>query len=173
MVSQRLLTIFDANKTGIYSGSIYSNAAIGQLPARITPRTDQAGLAVTITTTVPHGLSLGNPIAISGIGTTNNATNLNGSYVVHRIQSQNQFTIYSPFPIPTNIGIGAGYTFLANVLASITVTAASTKTKLLYYANTTGFSIAATSATIGNTTDRKSTRLNSSHVSESRMPSSA
>ena len=40
-------------------------------------------------------------------------------------------------------------------------------------ANTDVTSVSVTGGTYGNATDRKSTRLNSSHVSESRMPSSA
>ena len=78
--------IFDANKTGIFSGTVYTNAAIGGAPSY-----SFVGTAVTVTTTIPHGLAIGNEVSIVG----SNQTNANGSYVVAGITSSRTFTYYS------------------------------------------------------------------------------
>ena len=78
--------LFDSNKTVIFQGSLYTNAAIGG-----TPTFSFTGTAITVTTTVPHGLSLGNEVAV--IGT--NQANANGSWPVVRIISPTQFVYYS------------------------------------------------------------------------------
>lgn len=82
-------TIFDTNKTIIYIGGIYSNAAIGGAPT-IT----YSGTAITVTTTIPHGLSLGNEIAVTGV-TTSGANPPNGSFYAARIISSTQFVYYT------------------------------------------------------------------------------
>lgn len=79
-------SIFDANKTGIFSGTVYTNAAIGTAPSY-----SFVGTAVTVTTTIPHGLAIGNEVSIVG----SNQTNANGSYVVAGITSSRTFTYYS------------------------------------------------------------------------------
>lgn len=79
-------SLLDANKTAIYQGSLYSNAAIGG-----TPTFSVSGNAITVTTTVPHGLSLGNEVVISGT----NQANANGSWKVVTINSPTQFIYYS------------------------------------------------------------------------------
>ena len=79
-------SIFDANKTGIFSGTTYTNAAIGTAPSY-----SFVGTAVTVTTTIPHGLAIGNEVSIVG----SNQTNANGSYVVAGITSSRTFTYYS------------------------------------------------------------------------------
>jgi len=79
--------IFDPNKTGIFSGTVYANAAIGGAPTFGWT----AGLGITVTTTVPHGLAIGNEIAVVGTG----QTNANGSYIVAGITSSRTFTYYS------------------------------------------------------------------------------
>ncbi len=81
-------SIFDSNKTGIFSGTVYTNAAIGGSP---TFQSNTVGTAVTVTTTVPHGLAIGNQIAVVG---TSTAT-ANGSFVVAGISSSRRFTYYS------------------------------------------------------------------------------
>ena len=81
--------IFDANKTLIYQGSVYANSAIGGAPT-IT----YSGTAITVTTTIPHGLSLGNEVALTGI-TTSGANPPNGSFYVARILSATQFMYYT------------------------------------------------------------------------------
>jgi len=81
--------IFDSNKTVIYSGSIYSGAAIGG-----TPTITSSGNAVTVTTSIPHGLAIGNEVAITGTSAaTSNPPN--GSFVVSTINSSTQFVIYT------------------------------------------------------------------------------
>jgi hypothetical protein len=82
-------SIFDANKTLIYLGSVYSGTAIGAAPT-IT----YSGTAITATTTIPHGLSLGNEVAITGV-TTTGANPPNGSFYVARIISSTQFMYYT------------------------------------------------------------------------------
>ena len=82
--------ILDANKTAIYSASFYSGAAIGSAPT-IT----YSGNALTITTSINHGLALGNEIAITGV-TTSGTNAPNGSFVVATINSPTQFVVYTP-----------------------------------------------------------------------------
>ena len=82
-------SLFDSNKTGIFSGTTYSNAAIGGTPTFVSTT---VGTAVTITTTVPHGLALGNQVAIVG----SSVAAANGSYAVAGIISARTFTYYVP-----------------------------------------------------------------------------
>ena len=83
-------SILDANKTLIFTGALFSGAAIGGAPT-----VSYTGNAVTITTTIPNGLSIGNEVAITGVTTT--GTNPpNGSNFVARIISATQFVIYVP-----------------------------------------------------------------------------
>jgi hypothetical protein len=79
-------SIFDPNKTSIFSGTVYSGAGIGT-----TPTFTFVGTAVTVTTTVPHGLAIGNEVSI--VGTSQ--TNANGSHIVAGITSSRTFTYYT------------------------------------------------------------------------------
>ena len=79
--------IFDPNKTVIYSGSTYTGAAIGGTPTFNWT----AGTAIPVTTLIPHGLAIGNEVAIVG----SSQANANGSFVVATISSANTFTYYS------------------------------------------------------------------------------
>jgi hypothetical protein len=79
--------IFDPNKTGIFSGTTYTNSQIGGTPTFGWT----AGTAIPVTTTVPHGLAIGNEISI--VGTSQ--ANANGSYTIATINSATQFTYYS------------------------------------------------------------------------------
>lgn len=79
--------IRDPNKTGIFSGTTYSNAAIGGTPTFGWT----SGTAIPVTTTIPHGLSIGNEIAVVG----SSQVNANGSFVVATVNSSTQFTYYS------------------------------------------------------------------------------
>jgi len=79
-------SIFDPNKTGIFSGTVYTNAAIGT-----TPTFTFVGTAVTATTSVPHGLAIGNEVAVVG----SSQVNANGSYIVSGITSSRTFTYYT------------------------------------------------------------------------------
>jgi hypothetical protein len=79
-------SIFDPNKTGIFSGTVYTSAAIGA-----TPTFAFVGTAVTVTTSVPHGLAIGNEVAIVG----SSQANANGSHIVSGITSSRTFTYYT------------------------------------------------------------------------------
>lgn len=83
-----LTNIFDSNKTLIYTGTPFTNAAIGGAPT-IT----NSGSEITVTTTVPHGLALGNEIAVVGATATTNPPN--GSFVVTTLVSPTQFKYYA------------------------------------------------------------------------------
>jgi hypothetical protein len=88
--------IFDPNKTIIYAGTTYTGAGIGTTPTFSW----SVGTAVTATTTIPHGLALGNEVAI--VGTSQ--TNANGSFYVAGITSSRTFTYYTniaPVGVPT------------------------------------------------------------------------
>jgi hypothetical protein len=84
--------IFDSNKTAIFLGTIFSGAAIGGAPTAVT--IDGTTTKVTITTSVPHGLSLGNEVVVTGI-TTTGANPPNGSFFVAQIISNTQFVYYA------------------------------------------------------------------------------
>ena len=79
--------IFDPNKTGISSGTTYTNSEIGGTPTFGWT----AGTIIPVTTTVPHGLAIGNEVSVVG----SSQANANGSYVVSTINSSTQFTYYS------------------------------------------------------------------------------
>ena len=81
--------LFDSNKTAIYTGNLYSGAQIGAAPSAMTV----SGFAITVTTTVPHGLSIGNEIAVTGI-TAATSNPPNGSFLVATINSATQFVYY-------------------------------------------------------------------------------
>lgn len=85
-----LTSIFDSNKTSVFTGVIFTNAAIGGAPT-----ISYSGNAVTVTTTVPHGLSIGNEVAIVGV-TTSGTNPPNGANFVARIISSTQFVVYVP-----------------------------------------------------------------------------
>jgi len=83
-------SILDANKTVVFTGAIFTGAQIGAAPT-----VSYSGNAVTVTTTIPHGLSLGNEVALTGI-TTSGTNPPNGSNFVARIISATQFVVYVP-----------------------------------------------------------------------------
>lgn len=105
--------ILDANKTAIYQATIYTGARIGGTP---TVTNDQnapdGGLAIRVTTTVPHGLSVGNTIAITGL--TASASAPNGSYRVFTVDSPTTFTFYAEPSegIPASINPSASSIFV-------------------------------------------------------------
>jgi hypothetical protein len=96
--------LFDPFKTGISSGFQYSGFAIG---SGVTYAS--SGYAVTVTTSIPHGLSLGSPIAILGSSATANAPN--GNLYVAGINSSTQFVAYAS-SIPNTITSGVGSVFV-------------------------------------------------------------
>jgi hypothetical protein len=81
--------IFDPNKTAIYNGTLYASAQIGSAPANMT----YSGNIVTVTTSVPHGLSLGNEVAITGV-TASTSNPPNGSWYVSTITNSTTFSYY-------------------------------------------------------------------------------
>jgi hypothetical protein len=90
--------IFDGNKTVIYAGTLFTGSSIGGVgTATFTLSTNK----VTVTTAVPHGLSLGNEVAITG--TTTSAGTVNGSYSVQQITSDSAFSYYTPGTAPTSL----------------------------------------------------------------------
>lgn len=82
-----LASLFDANKTTLYTASLYTNAAIGTGPTYTF-----SGTAVTVTTSIPHGLAIGNEVAIVGSTSTTNPPN--GTWPVARIPSNTTFVVY-------------------------------------------------------------------------------
>jgi hypothetical protein len=88
-----ITSILDANKTNVFQGTLYSGANIG-----VAPTMAFVGTQINVTCSVPHGLSLGNDIAISGSTATTNAPN--GSYTVSGISSPTAFS-YHAYAIPT------------------------------------------------------------------------
>jgi hypothetical protein len=112
-----IVTCLSFAKTGIFSGSTYTGARIGISTPLSMPlggfststwaATINPGLAVTVTTSVPHGLVIGNEIGITSIFTGQNTAlafgaqggvigqgSPNGSYQVATVGSSTQFTYY-------------------------------------------------------------------------------
>lgn len=105
-----ITSIFDSNKTNIYRGQLYTSASIGTSVA--ANGLSYTGSLVNVVTTVPHGLSLGNEIAISGStgATTNSPT---GSFIVANIKSPTTFGYYVPTgSVPTGNLTGTSTTYI-------------------------------------------------------------
>lgn len=85
--------ILDVNKTAIYQGNLFTNSSIGGAPGMTYD-----GNRVTVTTSVPHGLSIGNEIAVTGVTSTTNPPN--GAFIVATVQNPNIFDYYA-FSLPT------------------------------------------------------------------------
>lgn len=85
-----LTQILDVNKTAIYVGEHYNNAQIGSAPGMT-----YEGNRVTVTTSIPHGLAIGNEIAVDGV-TTDGTNPPNGAFVVATILSPTLFNFYTP-----------------------------------------------------------------------------
>jgi hypothetical protein len=100
--SSTITDVWDENKTAIYAGTVYTNARIG---GALT--VSYVGRAITVTTTVPHGLSLGSEIAVFGITADTNAPN--GSFHVARIVDADTFVYYAQ-SIPTGTLVGTSAT---------------------------------------------------------------
>lgn len=84
-----ITALYDSGKTIIYPGTLYTGAAIGAAPTVTVSGTD---LKVTVTTTIPHGLSTGNEIAVTGITGTNPP---NGNHTVATVITPTQFVYYA------------------------------------------------------------------------------
>ena len=90
-------SILDVNKTSIFTGQLYSSAEIGS-----STTVTYSGIKITVTTNVPHGLSLGNPIALTG--TTANTNAPNGSWVVATVLSPTSIEFYADAAPTGSIG---------------------------------------------------------------------
>jgi len=88
--------VFDPNKTNIFRGQPYTSASIGLAPTTFTA----TGSLITVQTSIPHGLQIGNEIAITGsIASTNPP---NGSFVVATVKDPSTFCYYAPVA-PTSL----------------------------------------------------------------------
>jgi len=99
-----ITAIYDSGKTSIFPATLYTGAQIGAAPTIAV-----SGNQLTVTTTVPHGLSVGNEIAVTGITGTNPP---NGNYTVASVLSQ---TIFTYFANPV-LGVPSGLTATAAAL---------------------------------------------------------
>ena len=88
-----ITSIFDTNKTNIFRGSLYTSASIGASVA--ANGLSYTGSLVNVVTTVPHGLSIGNEIAVSG-STGATANSPTGSFIVATIPNPTTFGYYVP-----------------------------------------------------------------------------
>jgi len=86
-----ITSIFDSNKTNVFRGTLYTDAQIGGVPTFVTA----SGNAVTVTTSIPHGLSIGNGIAVLNV-TASTSNSPTGSFVVSTILAPNRFVYYTP-----------------------------------------------------------------------------
>ena len=80
-------SLFDANKTQIFRGTLYTSAAIGG-----SPTITYSGTDVTVVTSVPHGLAIGNEVAI--VGTTASSNPPNGTFPVSCIVNSTTFRVF-------------------------------------------------------------------------------
>ena len=85
-------TIFNVNTTTAYQGFLFTGSAITMSGATYS------GNLITVTTTVAHGLAIGNEIALTGATASTNAPN--GSWVVCTILSPTVF-IFNASATPT------------------------------------------------------------------------
>jgi len=83
-----ITAINDPNRTVVYTGALYSSAQIGAAPTFTV-----SGQQITVDTTVAHGLSIGNEVAVTGITGTNPP---NGTYIVTTVDSPTRFKYYTP-----------------------------------------------------------------------------
>jgi hypothetical protein len=79
--------VFDPNKTLVVQGVLYTGAQIGG-SASLT----YSGRKVTVVTTIPHGLALGNEIVVLGATATTNPPN--GNQEVAQITNTTTFSFY-------------------------------------------------------------------------------
>lgn len=82
-----ITAILDLNKTAVYQGSLFTSSAIGTAPTFGW----SSGTLIPVTTTVAHGLSIGNEVAVIG----SSQANANGSWIVTTITSPTSFRYYS------------------------------------------------------------------------------
>ena len=110
-------TVFDPNKTLVSFGFYYAQSSL------IASSLTNSGQAVTVTTTTPHGLSLGNEIAVVGATATTNAPN--GNFVVSTVTSPTVFTYYANSTPTGTITANITATTASGALGSNLITVAS------------------------------------------------
>ncbi len=93
-----ITSILDTNKTAIYTASRFSGSRIGFIPV-----ISYSGTRIDVTTTISHGLSIGNEIVVTGATATTNAPN--GNFTVAQILSPTRF-VYFAAAIPTGTVTG-------------------------------------------------------------------
>lgn len=81
--------VFDPNKTNVFRGSTYTSASIGSAPTTFTA----TGSLINVQTSVPHGLQIGNEIAVTGSIASANPPN--GSFVVATVRNPLTFGYYA------------------------------------------------------------------------------
>jgi len=91
--SPNITNILDPNKTSIYVATPFTGARIGFIPT-----VSYSTYRIDVTTTVDHGLALGNEIVVKGMTATTNAPN--GNFVVAQIISPTRFAYFANL-IPT------------------------------------------------------------------------
>lgn len=79
-------SIFISGVTAAYSGSIFSNAAI------TLTGFNYSGNLVQVVTSVPHGLAIGNEVAVTGTSASTNAPN--GSWVISQVANARAASFY-------------------------------------------------------------------------------
>ena len=116
--------IWDSSKTVIALNTNYTNATIGASPVFTVSGSD---LKVTVTTTVNHGLSIGNEIEVTGVSGTNAP---NGSFVVATVLSPTQFVYYA------NPTVGNPASLTATLATATTATGSANSTTITVAAAT-------------------------------------
>ena len=101
-------TIFDTNKTVVAMVPYYSGAA---LPISTLA---SSGNLITVTTSSPHGLHIGNEITI--IGSVAAATAPNGTFIVASVTSPTVFVVYVA-TAPTTLTTSGSFTTTATIVA--------------------------------------------------------
>jgi len=92
-------TIFNANTTTAYQGYVYTGSAIAMTSATYS------GSLITVTTSVAHGLAIGNEIALTGATASTNAPN--GSWTVCTVLSPTVFVFNSNATPTGTLSVGA------------------------------------------------------------------
>ena len=88
--------IYDSARTAVYSGIHFTGSDLGGTITLSTPSAGVMSGSVQVDTTQAHGLEVGNEIAVVGSA----GTNVNGSWVVARVESPTRFYYY-PDAAPT------------------------------------------------------------------------
>jgi hypothetical protein len=87
--------IYDASKTLVFTGQPYLASQIGMATPSSITYASGTGLT-TITTATPHGLAIGNEIAVTGSSGLSSGTSVDGNWVVAQVTSPSTFTYYGP-----------------------------------------------------------------------------